>query len=62
MEHSEAALEEKEDLIQVQDTSIISNSKESPADALLEVSELITVNVVPERSEEVSKEEEIIFS
>ncbi|XP_018450254.2 myosin-binding protein 1 [Raphanus sativus] len=59
MEHSEDFLKEKEDLIHVQDTSLRPDSKDSPADALVEVSEVSPVNGVSEISEKVLKEEDI---
>ncbi|CAH8357906.1 unnamed protein product [Eruca vesicaria subsp. sativa] len=59
VEDSAAVLKEKEDLIHAQDTSATPDSKESPADALMEVTELIPVNGVSETSEKVLKEEGI---
>lgn len=60
MEHSAAVMKEKEDLVHVQDTSLTLDSKEVPADTLVQVSELIGVNGVSETSEKVLQEEEII--
>uniref|UniRef100_A0A1J3HSC7 GTD-binding domain-containing protein n=1 Tax=Noccaea caerulescens TaxID=107243 RepID=A0A1J3HSC7_NOCCA len=56
MEHSEAVSKEKEDLIHLQ-TPVF---KENPENALIVETELVSVKVVPETSEKVLKEEEII--
>uniref|UniRef100_A0A1J3IC90 GTD-binding domain-containing protein n=1 Tax=Noccaea caerulescens TaxID=107243 RepID=A0A1J3IC90_NOCCA len=60
MEHSEAVSKEKEDLIHLQDVSLTPVFKDNPENALIVETELVSVKVVPETSEKVLKEEEII--
>lgn len=60
MEHFGAVSEEKEELIRFDDVSLTPDLKEITADALLEETELIPVKGVPETSEKVLKEEDII--